>query len=318
MGRIMRCREKVSLRRWAAIWSFAVAMGFWGVAVGAQQVPQRIVSLSPNITEILFALGLERQIVGVTDFCKYPAEAQGKAKVGNLLSPNLEAIIALKPDLIIMLPSYETTRKKLESLGIRTLELKNDTIRDVLDSIGVIGAATGKSAEGKKLAEGMKAELGRIGREVAGQARVRVLFVADHNPGTLQQIYAAGPGTFADDMITAAGGENVLKHSLGRYPIVSKEEIIALNPEVILDASYLGGDSGVIAARKEGWQKQEAELWGQLPSVSAVKHGRVVVLDDPALTIPGAKIAEHVDYLKRLFHPGVVTPTGTAATKGIL
>jgi iron complex transport system substrate-binding protein len=290
----------------------AAVLSLRGADPSERPIPQRIISLSPNITEILYALGLENHIVGVTDFCKYPPEAQEKTKVGTLLSPNLEVIISLKPDLIIMLPSYEKTRKNLESVGIRTLEVKNDTIRDVLDSIATIGAATGRTSESLELVKSIKAELARIAGEVAHEARPRVLFVVDHNPDTLQQIYAAGPGTFIDDMIVAAGGDNVLKHSIGTYPIISKEEIVSLNPEVILDASYTAKMASGIAAQDER-RKRYQNLWKQLPSISAVKNGRVIVLEDPALMIPGSEIAKNVGYFNRLFHPGLVKTAPTRA-----
>ncbi len=260
-----------------------------------RSVPRRIISLSPNVTEILFALGLGDRVVGVTDVCKYPPEARAKPHVGTFPMPNIEQIVMLKPDLIILLPSYVETIDKFESLGLRMLVVKNDSIRDVLDSIQEIAKVTGADEAAQALADEMTQKLERLREQRESRPRRRVLFVVGKNPGTLQQIYAVGPGTFLDEMLQAAGGTNILADAPSFYPIVSKEEIITRDPEVILDASIRESPS-------EEQRRINRQLWHQLQTVSAVKHQRIYFIEDSQITIPGPRIPDNVNYLMRLIY----------------
>ncbi len=258
-------------------------------------VPRRIISLSPNVTEILFAIGLGDRVVGVTDVCKYPPEARAKPHVGTFPMPNIEQIVMLKPDLIILLPSYGETIDKFESLGLRMLVVKNDSIQDVLGSIREIATVTGADEAGQVLTDEMAQQLERLREQRELRPRRRVLFVVGKNPGTLQQMYAVGPGTFLDEMLQAAGGTNILADAPSSYPIVSKEEIIARDPEVILDAS-IGEKSS------EEQRRINLQLWNQLQTVSAVKFQRIHFIEDPQITIPGPRIPENINYLMRLIY----------------
>lgn len=258
-------------------------------------MPGRIISLSPNVTEILFALGLGDRVVGVTDVCKYPLEARGKPHVGTFPMPNIEQIVMLKPDLIILLPSYGETIDKFESLGLRMLVVKNDSIQDVLKSIQEIATVTGADEAAEALNDEMTQKLERLREQRESRARRRVLFVVGKNPGTLQQMYAVGPGTFLDEMLQAAGGANILADAPSFYPIVSKEEIIARDPEVILDASI--GESP-----SEEQRRINIQLWNRLQTVSAVKHQRIYFIGDSQITIPGLRIPENINYLMRLIY----------------
>ncbi len=258
-------------------------------------VPRRIISLSPNVTEILFAIGLGERVVGVTDVCKYPPEARAKPHVGTFPMPNIEQIVMLKPDLIILLPSYGETIDKFESLGLRMLVVKNDSIQDVLESIEEIATVTGANKAGQMLTDDIMQELERLREQRESRPHRCVLFVVGKNPGTLQQIYAVGPGTFLDEMLQAAGGENILADAVSSYPIVSKEEIIARDPEVILDASI--GESP-----SEEQRRINLQLWKQLQTVSAVKHQRIYFIEDSQITIPGPRIPDNISYLMRLIY----------------
>jgi iron complex transport system substrate-binding protein len=259
--------------------------------------PKRIISLSPNVTEILFALGLGDRVIGVTNLCTYPPEASAKPHVGTFLKPNIEQIVMLKPDLIVLLPSYGQTIDKFESLGLPILVVKNDTIRDVLDSIEQIASETGVEEAGEALRRDMMQSLERLRQRRESLPRKRVLFVVDKNPGTLQQIYAVGPGTFLDEILRAASAVNIMADTPTSYPIVSKEEIIARDPEVILDASI--GEKPT-----EEQRRINRELWSQLQTVSAVKQQQIYFIEDPRITIPGPRIPESIEYLMSLIHQG--------------
>jgi iron complex transport system substrate-binding protein len=256
---------------------------------------RRIISLSPNVTEILFALGLGDRVVGVTDVCKYPPEARAKPHVGTFPMPNIEQIVMLKPDLIILLPSYGETIDKFESLGLPMLVVKNDSIQEVLDSIREIAKVTGADESAQALTEELTQKLKELREQRELRARRRVLFVVGKNPGALQQIYAVGPGTFLDEMLQAAGGINILADAPASYPIVSKEEVIARDPEVILDAS-IGEEPS------EEQRRINLQLWDQLQTVSAVKHHCIYFIEDPQITIPGPRIPESIEYLMRLIY----------------
>lgn len=260
-------------------------------------VARRIVSLSPNVTEILFALGLGDRVVGVTDVCTYPPQARVKPHVGTFPMPNIEQIVMLKPDLIILLPSYREAIRKFQSLGLAMLVVKNDTIHDVLESIKQIASRTGVEEAGEILRREMTQQLEQLRGKRESLPHKRVLFVVGKNPGTLQQIYAVGPGTFLDEILQAAGAVNIMADSPTSYPIVSKEAIITRDPEVILDASIGEKPS-------EEQRKMNRELWSQLQTVSAVKQGRVFFIDDPQITIPGPRIPESIKYLMSLIHQG--------------
>ncbi len=266
-------------------------------------VPRRIISLSPNVTEILFAIGLGDRVVGVTDVCKYPPEARAKPHVGTFPMPNIEQIVMLKPDLIILLPSYGETIDKFESLGLRMLVVKNDSIQDVLDSIQEIAKVTGAGEAAQALTEEMTQKLERLREQRESRARRRVLFVVGKNPGTLQQIYAVGPGTFLDEMLQAAGGANILADAPSFYPIVSKEEIIVRDPEVILDASI--GEKSSEEQRRINFQ-----IWNQLQTVSAVKYKRIYFIEDSQITIPGPRIPESIEYLMGLIYQDIAEKLG--------
>jgi len=259
------------------------------------EYPQRIISLSPNITEILFALGLNNRIIAVTDFCKFPPEAEKKPKIGGLMNPNIELIVSLKPDLIIMLETNKDIKEKLSSLKTKFLVVKNETINDVMKSITEIGEAVGEKEEGEKLLIRFQKKLEDVKKLIANLPKEKILIVVDKSPESLQGMYCAGKGNFIDEMATLAGGVNVLQDSTTPYPIVSKEKLIELNPDVILDMSIYG-------ERKEVNNQKIMNSWKSLYSINAVKNNRIHLIDPTSITIPGLRIPENVEYLAKLIH----------------
>ncbi len=257
--------------------------------------PQRIISLSPNLTEILFALGLDEQIVAVTDFCQYPPETEKKKKIGGLMNPNLELIIALKPDLIIMLNSNSDLKAKLTSLKTKFLIVKNETIADVMESITTIGEATGKKKEASNLLKKFTEKLNRTTERVANLPKVKVLIVVDKHTDTLQGMYCAAKGNFINEMVEIAGGINVLSESTTPYPIISKEKLIELNPDVILDMSIYGN-------KDEQDNKKVSDNWKSLYSINAVKNNRIYHIDPTSITIPGPRIPDNIEHIAKLIH----------------
>ncbi|MBN1827133.1 MAG: ABC transporter substrate-binding protein [Candidatus Eisenbacteria bacterium] len=249
----------------------------------------RILSLSPNLTEIVFRLGLGGRVVGVTDFCRYPPEAAEKPKVGALLNPNLERMFALEPNLVLMLPAHGGLGEKLSSRGIRSLTVRNDTVEDVLDSIERIGGATGRADRAAALVDSIRGRMEAV-RSAPPSIRRRTMIVVSRAGRRIEDVFAVGPGTFLNELLFRAGGRNVFENALARYPEVSVEEILHKNPEVIIELRPDGTD-------QETERSLARAAWATLPGLKAAEEGRVYVLVGDHLLVPGPRMARIVEEL---------------------
>jgi iron complex transport system substrate-binding protein len=275
---------------------FAAALLLAGRTAPAQETT-RIVSLVPNMTEILFAIGAEGQVVGTTDFCNYPEEAKRRTRVGGLLNPNIERIVSLRPTAVVHLNSQGDVAAKLASLGVRNVPVRSDSLTEVLDSIATAGELTGRTADSDALTSAIRSRLEQLRARYRDSARVRTLIVVGRQPASLQNIYAAGPDTYLGALLEAAGGENLAPRGANPYPPVTKERILELNPDVIIDTSL--GEAG----SKPGVIEQHKRAWSELTAVSAVRKNRVHYLSDPRLTIPGPDLPKTADEIASLLHP---------------
>jgi iron complex transport system substrate-binding protein len=267
----------------------------------AENFPERIVSLSPSITEIIYGLGAWKDVVGLTIYSDFPPEAKNLPKVGGWVNPNLESILALKPDLVIMIEDQDKIfGDKIRSIGLKTLAVEsNDTIKDISDSILKIGGALGKEEKANKLIENLYSNLEEIKtRVVKNTNSKKVLFILGRNPGTLEDIYVIGKRGFIDEIITLAGGENVVKTD--RFSIkISKEAIISLDPEVIIEVN------------PEKIDKNEVlKLWEGLKEVSAIKNKEFYIITDTTLLHPSQRITEGARILAEILHPEVFKKYG--------
>jgi len=259
---------------------------------------ERIVSLAPSITEILFALGAGENVVGVTRYCSYPPEAAGRSRVGGLFDPNLEKIVSLRPDLVVMLETNADT-PAFEELGLHRLVVSHKNIEGILESFTTIGRALEEPAKAERMVAEIRARLERIERKTASRPRRRVMFSVYRNAGSgsLEEVTVVGGGEgFYNGVIRAAGGENACRNRAVPFPVVSPESILGMNPEVIIDLVRLQ------TGPKPGRQKILAD-WQQVADVEAVAGGRVYVLDDDFASIPGPRFILLVEKLARLFHP---------------
>jgi iron complex transport system substrate-binding protein len=256
----------------------------------------RIISLAPSITETLFALGLGDRVIGVTEFCKYPPEAQKKAQVGGFFNPNYEAMVSLKPDLVVLLPEHEQARKYLENLGISTLVVHNRTITEILDTITVLGKTCGAEKDAVKIVRDIDSRMDRVKKKTAGLARKRVMVSVGRTTGSLEQVTIAGPNTFYDELITLAGGVNAYRGYPIPYPEVSGEGLLRLDPEIILDLlPELAGK-----AKSESSARSD---WNRVPELSAVKNGKVYVITADYAVIPGPRFIQTLEEMARIIHP---------------
>lgn len=273
----------------------------WVRALRPASAPRRVVSLAPSVTETLFALGLGPRVVGVTRFCDRPPGVQNLPRVGGFSDPSLEAILALRPDAVVAVPSEGNRRvvERLVDLRVPVLVVPDTTVEDVRVAITLMGAELGAAPAAQTLWNTMEARMAAVGAGVKGRPPPRVLILYDTRPAI-----AAGPGSFADAMLTRAGAINVVKDATVPYPTLSLETVVALRPDVVLDAS--------MGARTEGGGSAALEaLLGPFSDVPAVRTKRLLSVPPGVLARPGPSMAEDLEVLADLCH-GNATPKPNA------
>ena len=239
---------------------------------------RRIVSLAPSLTETLFALGLGDRVVGVDDYSVWPAAARAKARIGGLFDPNLEKIVSLRPDLALLLPSEHDVAAKLRGLGIASLIVPVETLADVERSFVAIARRCGVAPAGERLAASWRGELAP--RPVPGA--LAVMLSVGRQPGRLTGILAAARGTFLDELLVRLGAVNVFADAATRYPQVGLEEVVARAPRVILELRSDPAPPALAAALVHDWR--------QLPTVPAVREGRIFVIAGDYALVPGPRL----------------------------
>lgn len=259
---------------------------------------QRIISLSPSLTETLFALGLGDRVTGVTQFCLYPPAAQTKAIVGTLYDHNYELIMQLKPDVVLLNGDQSRALAQFEQLGIPALLVENRTIAEVFDMIKIIGQVFGKDDEARILVADMQRQLERYRALTAALPRVRALVCVGRSMGggSVTQTYVAGPQTYAGALLTYAGGENVYQGA-APYPILTSEALIRLNPDVIIELVPEVGREKLTGA-------DIVAQWANLPEIAAVRNGRVHVLTEGYTVLPGPRLVLLLEDFMRVLYPG--------------
>jgi iron complex transport system substrate-binding protein len=258
----------------------------------------RIISLSPGLTETLFAVGAGDRVVGVTRFCNWPAEASARPKVGGFLDPNYEAMVALRPDLVVMMPSNRAHLAELERLGLRCTVVDQTMLEDILDSVETLGRLTGNGAKARDLRASMQRRIDAVRAKAAPLPHPRVLLSSgrDLRAKKLDEVYVVGRKTFLGDMLLIAGGENAFPDSAVDYPALSGEAILRLNPDVIVEFTNGLGELGLT-------REDAVAPWRALPGLAAAEKGRIATLDGAHLTIPGPRVVETLEALAKAIHP---------------
>ncbi len=251
--------------------------------IKADKIPQRIVSLTPALTEILFAVGAGDRVVGVTQYCDFPKEAQTRPKVGGYVNPSVEAVLALKPDLVVVSPGpgNRDAALAMQRAGLRLETFQAETLEDSLAAITNVARVAGSEKEGLELAARVRSRLDAVARRAAGSPRVRTLFSIQIDP-----IIAAGRDTLPSQILEIAGGTNVV--TMTRYPRMDVEAVVAAKPELILQARM-----DLASTDKHA----EDAFWKRWPSILAVARGRVVVLPDDLTLRPGPRVADAAEEL---------------------
>ena len=268
-------------------------------AISLAAPPQRIVSTAPSATEMLYALGLGDRVVGVTTFCHYPPEAARKPKIGDYLHPSIEAIAGLRPDLVVSESSGVRHAERLSALHLNVLEIDDATLAGIYDSIRRIGQAAGVAARADAVCAGMRAQFDAIRAGVAHLPRRRVLFLVGRTPGRIEDLVAAGRASHLDELLEIAGGENVFRDSIAAYAKIPLEELLARNPEVIVDMGEMSETVGVTDAQK----RAVVELWNRYPALAAVRQHRVYAVASDIFVVPGPRVVDAARALARMFHP---------------
>ena len=263
----------------------------------AAAAPARIVSLAPSVTETLFALGEGGAVVGVSQYCDYPPAAVALPKVGTFLTPNVEAIAALRPDLIVG-PSLSSSRREvraLEAMGYPTLTVDDSSLDGIEASIASIGARTAEQAAARDLLRGIRAQIEGVRARLRGARSRRVVMLVGHEP-----MVAVGRGTFLDDLLHLATADNIADVSGQNWPRLSLEYIVAMQPEVILD-----GAMGTDADTPRGF-------WARYPEIPAVREHRVFGYPQDPTLHPGPRVGQTLELIARLIHPEAFADTAAA------
>lgn len=251
--------------------------------------PQRIVSLVPSVTELLFELGLEKRIVAVTDFCTYPEAAQTLPRVGGYADPSLESILIHEPDLIIA--SADMNRpaliRRLELLQIPVYVIHPQTVAETLRTIQEISRITGKEQAGQQLVHAIKRRIERVQQAVANLTPATTVECV-----MLQPLTVAGPDTFINDLIEIAGGKNAVPKGPSRYPTWNTEALLSVDPEAIIVSTYPG-------------QPLPKHFFNNWPQLQAVKNNHIFLIEADWIHRPGPRMVLGIEALAKALHPDI-------------
>lgn len=263
-----------------------------GRQVTVSRQPERLISMAPGNTEILFALGLGPRVVGVDKYSDYPADAAKIEQIGSFSKPNVEKVASLKPDLVIGTGMQKQAIEQLEKLNIPVLVLTPRNVDDVLKNIELVGRLTGTEQKAKEVVTDIKGRIDRVTAalsDIPSDKRLRVYYEVYSDP-----IMTVGPGTLIHQLIELAGGGNIAADADTDYPKFSVEAVVQRNPEIIVFPEFHG--TGVLTVdqvkARPGWE-----------NIAAVTAGRIYPIDADIISRPGPRIADAVESLARIFYP---------------
>lgn len=255
------------------------------------KAPTRVVSLAPSITEMLFALGLDEQIVGVTEFCDFPDAAKAKPKIG-YANPNLESLLALRPELIVAPREFHRANvlAKLEELKIPVMLLEATSVENIFSHLHTLGRIFDRSPVAHAMTQAMRTRMAEISGRTAQLPRVRVLYVINSQP-----LITVGPGSYIHQMIGLAGGINIASGASAPYPRLTMETVLKENPEVLI---FPMGSVETVP-------RSEQQEWRRWTTLTAVQQNRLHEVSADALNRPGPRVMDGLEALVRVIHPEV-------------
>ena len=264
-----------------------------GRSVTIDKIPQRILSLAPSNTEILFALGLGDKVIGVTEYCNYPQEAMTKPKVGGFSNVDIEKVVSLEPDLVLATHIHgKTVIPTLEELGLTVVAITPGSLNEVLDSITLVGKITGQSREASKLINDLGTRIEAVmdkTRILSPDQKPRVFYITWHDP-----LMTAGTETLADDVISSAGGQNIA-YDISGDKAINLETVIYRDPQVIVASVGMGSGEDL------PWQYVQTEP--RLENTQALLNDRVYKIDGDVIHRPGPRIVDALEQMAQFIHP---------------
>ena len=273
---------------------------FWAThPATTQQRPaaaQRIVSLVPALTEMLYAIGAGPQVVAVSSYDEFPPEVKSLPKVGALLDPDMERILALRPDLVVSYGSQTDMQAQLARAQIRVFSYRHAGLNGVFATLKDLGEAVGRTADSERLSREIRSGLDAIQARVRGRPKPRTLLVFERDPESLRGVYVSGGVGFLHDMLGIAGGVNVFADVARESVQPSVETMLARAPEFILEVRATGLLAGADVT-------QAKRVWGALASVPAVQRGHIQILTGDHLVVPGPRLVQGTEAFARALHP---------------
>jgi iron complex transport system substrate-binding protein len=268
----------------------------------SSSVPSRVVSLAPSLTEVVFALGAEKKLVGVTRYCDYPPEAKELPEVGGLLDPSYEVLVTLKPDLVLLLGDHAGTRDRLRALGIRTISQTNNSTEAIIHSIKNIGEILGREGASRDLVKGLRRRIQAVRTQAAARLsgnqkppRVLVTIGGHANRTGLDRVLVAGKKSIFSELVEICGGVNAYQGSI-LFPPFSAEGMAELDPDIILD----------VIPNTPGYPVEVDEvyrMWQNVPGLRAAKGNRVHVIAEEYAVNPGPRITDTLElFAKHILH----------------
>jgi iron complex transport system substrate-binding protein len=272
---------------------------------GRTDAPTRIVSLAPSITEVLFALDLGDRVAGVTRYCDFPPEVVGRPVVGGYFDVNYEMLMSLESDLIILLAEHQEAIVRLEELGLPTLAVNHSRVEGILDSINIIADRCGAKGNGETLRLTLESRVRQVqegfslpGSHATTLPRPRILVAVGRlmDKGSGGEIFISGRDGFYDDLIAMAGGVNAYREETLKFPAVSDEGLVRLDPDIILEmVPDLAGEAD---------RQTLMDLWHAKSGVRAVREGRVHILGEDYVVVPGPRFVDLLEEMAGIIEEG--------------
>lgn len=265
------------------------------VTLAADPVPHRIASLSPSTTEILYGVGAFPRVIAVSQYCSYPPEVAKLPRIGGWQTSDIESIVAIHPDLVVLTKAQEPfIVDRLQAFGLHWIAVPSESLADVFTAIDTIGKATGNSKQSADLIRQTHASLDNIRRATKVLPRRSVLLTVSRTPGTLSDLYVATEGSYLIDLVEIAGGRSAVAPARTGYGKISKEAILTLNPEVIID---------LVPGSKSKLAEHTTDVWNDLPELRAVREKHVYAVDDQFVPHPSQFVTHTAEIFEKILHP---------------
>ena len=274
--------------------SLTVTVLLLGVSIALQAQARRIVSIIPATTEMLFAMGAGDRVAAVGSYDRFPPDVEKLPRVGALLDPDVERIIAMRPDLVIVYGTQAELRTQLDRAQIAYFPYTHRGLPDITQTMRLLGARVGVEAQANALADRIERQLNDVKARVATTARPKTLLVFSRERGSLRNIDASGGVGFLHDMLETAGGTDVLGDVQRQSVTMTTEMVLARAPEAIIELRY---------ARDDTTDPSDLRQWNALASVPAVRNKRVFMLRGEEFVVPGPRVVGATERIAHTLHP---------------